>query len=761
MLSLGENRAIRPGTTRKKRIMVRGFADIHNHQHANLGFGGNAFWGGAFGPIDQAVPECSPVHGWDGTRDAIGNLMKMAVYGQSPLGHHTGGNPYFAGWPRWDSVTHQSVYEDWLHRAVEGGLRLMVMLAVNNEYLAGLSARAAGRTAADMEAVDLQLQAAKDMEASIDARAGGPGLGWYRIVYSPAEARVVMAAGKLAVVLGIEVDYLFGCHTALDLTTDQVRAQVDSYFAKGVRHMFPIHFGDNGFGGTAFQNGLEWDDTAGGASGQNPVGTMTVYTVHTEPAASYEYRTGRRNTKGLTTLGNSLISEMIAHGMVIDIDHMSARSKADTLTMCEAAHYPVVAGHVGFVEISNGDKNHEGQLLPSEVERIRAVGGMVGVILHQGDLHDIDTWRGSNQTVVDHISGNTSNTMVQAYMYAVAKMMGGPVAFGTDYNGFAGLPGPRYGPDNSPGGKTGPPTPPGKLAYPFTALATGAQMGPSVIGQKTFTISDDGPAHVGMLPDLIAEYQAMGLTAADLDPLMSSAEGYVTLWEKAYNVAVPSKRISDGTLLQDETGSIYVVEGGARFHVPDMPTFTKLYNAADVHHVPATMTAGIPTCPVDGTLLAEANGAVHVICQGARFHVPDPATFDSLYSWANVRQLWDHAIDQIPLVPKNGTLLRETNGAVHVVYGGARFHVPDPATFNALFNAAIIHQLWDHAVDQIPMVPADGSAFQLGAGGPIWVVRGGKRSPAPAGQLVVAFELWPGALDSIPQQPIKKPVRPI
>ena len=40
--------------------MVRGFADIHNHQHANLGFGGKAFWGGAFGPMAQAVPECRP-----------------------------------------------------------------------------------------------------------------------------------------------------------------------------------------------------------------------------------------------------------------------------------------------------------------------------------------------------------------------------------------------------------------------------------------------------------------------------------------------------------------------------------------------------------------------------------------------------------------------------------------------------------------------------------------------------------------------------
>ena len=87
---------------------------------------------------------------------------------------------------------------------------------------------------------------------------------------------------------------------------------------------------------------------------------------------------------------------------------------------------------------------------------------------------------------------------------------------------------------------------------------------PSVVGQKTFPVSDDGPAHVGMLPDLVAEFEAMGMTAADLDPLMSSADGYVTLWEKAFNLGAPNKRLPDGTLLQDETGAIYVIAGGAR-----------------------------------------------------------------------------------------------------------------------------------------------------------------------------------------------------
>jgi microsomal dipeptidase-like Zn-dependent dipeptidase len=796
--------------------MIKGFADIHNHQFAYLGFGGNAYWGEAFGPIDQALPHCDPVHGPDGTQDLIGNIMKQ-MYGGTflgipkpiPLGHHVGGHPEFDGWPRWDSTTHQAVYEDWLRRSVDGGLRLMVALAVNNEHMAKQSKMKPGRTEADMEAVDLQLQAAYAMEAAIDTKAGGPGQGWYRIVHSPSEAFDVMGADKLAVVLGIEVDYLFGCHAEGDLTIDQLRAAIDRYYALGVRHFFPVHFGDNGYAGAAFQNDLEKDEDGGADPFRNPfiAATFGAYFMHTEPAPEYTYRTGRRNTRGLTALGKTLIGEAMSHGMVIDVDHMSAHTKADTFDICEAANYPVVAGHVGFVEISNDDKSHEGQLQPAEIGRIKALGGLMGVILHQGDLAQIDTWRGpGGQTVVEHVSGNTTNTFVQAYLYAVSKMAGGAVAFGTDFNGLAGLPGPRFGPDWDAGGHKGHRSPTGRVAYPFNALATGAPMGQSVIGKKSYDIGVEGVAHMGMLPDAIAELQVMGLTDADLDPLLASADAYATLWQKAWNTAMPNKRIVDGTLLQDEN-AIYVVEGGARFHVPDMPTFDSLYNAADVRRVAATEIARIPTWPVDGTLLAEKNGAVHVCFQGARFHVPDPATFDLLFKWSDVRQLWDHAldhlplvpvdgtllreangavhvvyggarfhvpdmatfnalfpgavvhqlwdgaVDQIPQIPKDGTLLREANGAVHVVYGGARFHVPDMATFNALFPGAVVYQLWDHAVDQIPLIPADGTAIELGPGGPVWMVRGGQRSLVAAGDLVPARRLWLGAEVQIPAAP--------
>jgi microsomal dipeptidase-like Zn-dependent dipeptidase len=527
------------------RPAMMGFADLHNHQFANLAFGGKAFVGEAFGPIRTALPHCDYldgdpsnwVHGPGGVRDNLATVLG------GTLGHKVGGYPEFDGWPRWNSYTHQSVYEDWLLRAHQGGLKLMVMLAVNNEWLCQQIEITPGRTCGDMEAVDLQIAAAKQMEAYIDNKSGGSGRGWYRIVYSPQEARDAINKGQLAVVLGAEVDNLFNCGVGSSCTEEYVFEELDKYYQLGIRHLFPIHFYDNAFGGSAISNQLIADRIV------NPPITRDC------KAEGYKYNDGRCNAQGLTALGKFLIRAMISKGMIIDIDHMSALSFNDTLEIAERFNYPVVSGHTGFIDISKGDKLHEGNLKTEQVERIRKLGGMVALISGQGDLDEIKTWRGDGRTVVEHICGNTSQTWVQAYLYAVEKMQGGPVAFGTDFNGLADLPGPRFGPEACPGGTA--PSIAGMLSdnlvqYPYVAEATGASMDRSIIGQKTFDISEDGLAHVGMLPDFIADVEQLGLTIQDLTPLFSSAEGYIQVWERAESNMVPED--SPCTTIHTQTG---------------------------------------------------------------------------------------------------------------------------------------------------------------------------------------------------------------
>jgi len=48
-----------------------------------------------------------------------------------------------------------------------------------------------------------------------------------------------------------------------------------------------------------------------------------------------------------------------------------------------------------------------------------------------------------------------------------------------------------------------------------------------------FDINVDGYAHAGMFPDFVAELRAIGLTEKDLEPLFSSAEAYIRMWERA------------------------------------------------------------------------------------------------------------------------------------------------------------------------------------------------------------------------------------
>lgn len=138
---------------------------------------------------------------------------------------------------------------------------------------------------------------------------------------------------------------------------------------------------------------------------------------------------------------------------------------------------------------------------------------------------------------------HSSKTFAQAYQYAV-DTMGAPVALGSDFNGIAGHVGPRFGSDACGGDiplsvEVGPPDERSaqirsnsKLEYPFTLPGFGT-FDLQVTGQKTFDFNVDGLAHVGLLPDLIKDMKAIGLSETYIDALFNSAEEYVRVWERA------------------------------------------------------------------------------------------------------------------------------------------------------------------------------------------------------------------------------------
>ncbi|MFT4613602.1 MAG: hypothetical protein ACI9NT_000743, partial [Bacteroidia bacterium] len=372
---------------------VFGFVETHSHLFTNFAFGGGGtFHGAPFHPlgVEHALPDCDLVHGVDGRKDLMGAgfaggdiaaLLPALITGElAEKNHDTQGYPVFTGWPNApSSSTHQMQYYKWIERAYLSGLRLLVQHATTNQFLCelvvGVGAQPERHSCNDMVNVDVILEATHALERYIDAQSGGPGEGWFRIVYSPEEAREEIKAGNLAVVLGIETSVLFDCFLVpygdfTQCTEADVVAKLDEYHDKGVRVLFPVHKYDNGFsagdghrgiidignfghtghfnnyiecpeelltfpggfdrGGLAFaalnQPREEYDSPPpvdfSGLPG-NVLGSLLPY-VNLLAGGSQAGEFCQKH--GLTDLGEFLMLEMMKRGIIIEVDHMPRKS---------------------------------------------------------------------------------------------------------------------------------------------------------------------------------------------------------------------------------------------------------------------------------------------------------------------------------------------------------------------------------------------------------------------------------------------------
>ncbi len=523
-----------------------------------LGFPLHGAFGGAAPPGDLALFSLG---------DPLGNVLSGSLF----AGHNVHGYPSFQGWPWSNDHNHQQWYHDWLYRAFQGGMKLLVMLALDNEVLCRATPwHREGFACNDMASVDRQLAEARAYEAYVDQVSGGPGLGWYRIVTSARQARDVINKGKMAVVLGIEVANLFGCNQGT-CTEDFVRSELQRYFDMGVRHIFPIHVYNNDFGGTSiaknFVNignkittgaflsaedcGSQYDFRLGTRVAGLPLAglletlfwndpvIMTLFGIIDPPIyPSFPHC----NTRGLTPLGEFLVREMMARGMIIDIDHMSNRAIDRTLTIAEGLGYAgISAGHVDFIETTTLGNNErtEFRRTAAQIGRIRALGGVIGLIPHANKAADTQVFEVANPAptwVTDRVPndcGRSSKAFAQAYLFAADRMgSDGAVGFGTDFSGFASHLAPRYGPFTACAGEVlGPQGTP--WAYPFPKHGIPGTMGRLVASDKTYDYNFDGLANVGLLPDLIRDLEVIGIGDAALAPLFRSAEAYISMWEKA------------------------------------------------------------------------------------------------------------------------------------------------------------------------------------------------------------------------------------
>jgi len=275
------------------------------------------------------------------------------------------------------------------------------------------------------------------------------------------------------------------------------------------------------------------------------------------------------NSRGLTLLGKTLINELMDHGMMVDVDHTDAVTLEDIMQIAEQRKYPgIVSGHTGLLGAAatmteamvvlapRGEAfkpahtgRHEGVKTDAMVQRIVNLGGSVSLALAQGGLAGIRDYSASDS--VPFNCGNSSQTFAQVYLYATKTLGLTAVSFGSDLNGFATWPRPRYGSrfcGTLPGHQgdfsdtydaVG-----GKLTYPFLDPygVNNVPVDRYQFGARVWDYNVDGLAHIGLYPDFIADLEANGLTKADLRPLFNGVENYVRMWEKIDDVAPPTVR---------------------------------------------------------------------------------------------------------------------------------------------------------------------------------------------------------------------------
>jgi microsomal dipeptidase-like Zn-dependent dipeptidase len=546
-----------------------GFVDAHEHILANFGFGGGGIYHGApfhrLG-VQHALPDCSRSHGVEGRTDLFGYfvdngsnaslqfVIDAGTTGRTPeFNHATAGYPDFTDWPNAPfRSTHQVMYYKWIERAYLGGLRLMVQHAVSNQVICNLLGDShiepTRYSCNEMVAVDREVSEVYNMQDYIDAQAGGPGKGWFRIVTTPAQARDVIRNGKMAVVLGIETSNLFDCFLTPTAdhprcSEDDVVARLGAYYDRGVRAIFPVHKFDNGFsagdghkvGGMIemgnvlltgnFSNFTDQCDTSvptvfdrgpmvfPGLNAPrddyfapppndftdwflNPVQVLSplLPRLLEPPIAGVADHCQRA---GLTPLGEFLIQQLMLRGMIIELDHLPRQSYKRAFELIQANDYPAAGTH--------GNDNFG---------KLYALGG-------------ISTGGFSTCRAPD--SPATVDDGYQAKVQRIRENGGFPaLGFGFDLNGFAGAPGPRFGPKAHCGAPQSDP-----LTYPFTSYAGDVTFDQPKVGNRTLDFNTEGMVHIGLLPDLIEDVRRDGVSDADLEPLFKSAEGYIRMWEKA------------------------------------------------------------------------------------------------------------------------------------------------------------------------------------------------------------------------------------
>lgn len=584
-----------------------GWADLHTHPMSHLGFGGKALHGapdkGIIIPANttrgcntpearatsmkDALGSCNATHGGWGIDNPCGDYLRaglinnavdsgfwytVGLEGNLHNDHPHEGYPDFKHWPHHSSRLHQQMWWEWVKRAYQGGLRVLVALSVNSETLAEIlngDPPYDDKTVADRQIIETK----RFVEQHSD---------FMEIAYSASDAERIIRTNRLAVILGIEVDKLgnFG-KPGIETNEQAVREEIHRLHQLGVRYIFPIHLIDNAFGGSAVynllftlsnrnQNGVfpsitqasdpqitfrhtlsvdGWDVPGGlsfpafaGIHGildgigllpaphpscidlvkckgsplpcvgacENFSKIKSILAPKVSDFATFENIPGGHvNARGLSPLGRVAIQEMMELGMIIDIDHMSERAMRDTLNIAETVP--------GFYPLTMGHTSvrHSGgneRNASREVfQKVAKYGGMIGAGSAELNPNDFTVEFMEIREALNEAIGDSARTRI---------------GMGTDANGFEPLPhrGPaesHLGRDhhiNIPGDAWG--KPPAELACSNGVIDVRAARIGCLDIQRTYNLTTDVAGKCNNKKECSykaptpEQYQALGVKAA-------------------------------------------------------------------------------------------------------------------------------------------------------------------------------------------------------------------------------------------------------
>lgn len=383
--------------------VVWGYADLHAHPAIERAFAGKLIWGAAIddAPVDgnllPRILSC-PVetHTQPGTGPidrAVGQQIFPAVANVASFAH----GPTGTAWPNARDVIHQQMNVASIRRAYEGGLRLMFASTTDDQVVAALLSGPnfvdgfVPKPSADYDSARAQLELITTIARTNSS--------WMGIARTPAEARALIAAGKLALVLSIEMN---------GPRASEVDRLVQDF---GVRHVFPIHLIDNGVGGSAVNSSLfnaataavsalyrkdglpmQYMDVAASADFppalDRPQSLVTLamapvyvgleevpYSAYArlcyEPLAACNRKDaapttfvqyGQENLRGLCTTaeqcragdrpGATVIRQWMDDRLMLDVSHMGARSVRETVAL--DTDFPLIASHGDVVRLCTG-----------------------------------------------------------------------------------------------------------------------------------------------------------------------------------------------------------------------------------------------------------------------------------------------------------------------------------------------------------------------------------------------------------------------